>query len=168
MIRVNDMHAFKLLAIAAEVPFVPGLHGCIARYSTDDKLMGGVVYTDYKVGSVVMHWASFHKNWVSRALIWLAFDYPFRQLNVDKVFGLTPESNVTARNAALRFGFKIETIVHDVFRRADGMNNLYVLGMYRKDCKWLDMPVPVLDFAPPEKTNTVDMLKLESPSVMVH
>jgi hypothetical protein len=164
MIRVNDLHATKLIAEAAEVPFVPGLHGCIARYSANDMLMGGVMYTDYKVGSVVMHWASFAPNWVSRALIWLCFDYPFRQLNVNKVFGLTPESNVTARNAALRFGFKIEHVIDGVFRRPDGMNSLYVLGMRQEDCKWLDMPVPVLDFAPPGKT----FISQIPPSTMVH
>ena len=168
MLRVNDVHAIKLIAMAAEVQFVPRLHGCIARYSASDKLMGGVLYTDFRVGSVAMHWAGFFPNWVSRALIWLAFDYPFRQLGVDKVFGLTPESNITARNTALRFGFKIEHIIDDVFRRPDGFNSLYILGMYKKDCKWLDMPVPVLDFAPMERTNNLDMLMTPSPSVMVH
>lgn len=163
MIRVNDMHSIRLIAAAAEVQFVPKLHACVARYSKNDALMGGVLFTDYRVGSVVMHWAAFHRNWVSRALIWLSFDYPFRQLGVDKVFGLTPESNVIARNAALRFGFKIEGTVKDVFRRADGYNNLYVLGMYKKDCKWLDMPVPVIEYAPIAQTSNVDLIMQQRP-----
>jgi hypothetical protein len=168
MLRINDVHAIKLIAKAAEVEFVPVLHGCVARYSAIDRLMGGVLYTDFRGGSVVMHWAGFAPNWVSRALIWLAFDYPFRHLSVDKVFGLTPESNVTARNAALRFGFKIENVIDGVFRRPDGYNNLYVLGMRKQDCKWLDMPVPVLRFAPVAQTNTIDMVTMPSPSGMLH
>lgn len=170
MIRVNDTHAIRLIAQHAEVPFTPKLHGCIARYSSSDRLMGGVMYTDLKLnGSVAMHWAGFCPNWVSRALIWLAFDYPFRQLGVNKVFGLTPEGNVVARNTAIRFGFKIEAVIYDVFGRPDGINGLYVMGMYKKDCKWLDMPPPVLDFAPTNKTNDANkLMELAPASAMVH
>jgi hypothetical protein len=117
-----------------------------------------------------MHWAGFAPSWVSRALIWLAFDYPFRQLDVKKVIGLTPESNVVARNTAIRFGFKIEYLVHDVFKDdPDNLNGMYVLSMRKEDCKWLDMPVPVIEFAPLERTSNVDMLmKQLSPSEMTH
>lgn len=169
MIRLNDIHAIKLIAMAAHIQFVPRLHSCIARYSATDRLMGGVLYTDFWGGSVTMHWAGFCPNWVSRALIWLAFDYPFRQLNAKKVLGLTPESNVVARNTALKFGFKIEYLVDDVFNDADSLNGMYILSMRKEDCKWLDMPVPVIDFAPPALTRTFDpRVNDESPSEMRH
>lgn len=169
MIRLNDIHAIKLIAMAAKIQFVPKLHSCIARYSASDKLMGGVLYTDFWGGSVSMHWAGFCPNWVSRALIWLSFDYPFRQLNAKKVIGLTPESNVTARNTAIRFGFRIEYLVQDVFNDADGLNGMYILSLRREDCKWLDMPVPVIEFAPPALTSTFDArINQEPPSEMRH
>jgi hypothetical protein len=170
MIRVNDLHAIRMLAAAAKIQFVPKLHACIARYSADDRLMGGVLFTDFWGGSVTMHWAGFAPNWVSRAMIWLAFDYPFRQLDVKKAIGLTPESNVTARNTALRFGFKIEYLVTDVFKDdPDNLNGMYILSMRKEDCKWLDMPVPVIEFAPLERTNNVDMLlKQMSPLELTH
>jgi hypothetical protein len=168
-IRINDLHAIKLIAMAAEVQFVPKLHSCIARYSKEkDSLLGGVLFTDFRGGSVVMHWAGFHPNWISRSLIWLSFDYPFRQLDVNKVFGLTPESNIIARNTALRFGFKIEHVIDDVFKRADGFNSLYVLGLRKEDCKWLDMPVPVIEWAPLNKTSNVDRIWAQMPSEMRH
>ena len=157
MIRIDDVHAIKCIATAAKLQFVPGLHHCIARYNSTDRLLGGVLFTDYWGGSVMMHFAGFGPNWASRSLIWLAFDYPFRQLNVKKVFGLIPEWNIQSRNTALHLGFEIEYMARDVFNMIDGVNGMYLVSMRRDKCRWLDMNAPYIEYAPPHLVNNINL-----------
>lgn len=156
-IRIDDVHAIRLIAQAARVQFIPKLHHCIARYSDDDRLLGGTLYTDYWGGSVGCHFAGFAPNWINREILWLGFDYPFNQLKVRKVFGMIPEWNVQSRNTALRLGFKIEVLVADVFDTEEGVNGMYVTSMYREDCRWLAMKMPYIQFAPLERTNNINL-----------
>ena len=69
---------------------------------------GGVLFTDFWGGSVAIHMAGFRKGWGTRAIIYLAFDYPFRQLKVKKLFALVPEWNYQVAQQSLHIGFKIE------------------------------------------------------------
>jgi hypothetical protein len=130
-------------------------------------LLGGVLYTDYWGGSTQMHFAGFKPNWANRALIYLAFDYPFRQLGVKKVFGLIPEYNVQSRNTALHLGFKIEYLAPDVFDMSDGVNGMYLMSMMKQDCKWLSMRMPYIEYAPPERTNSINLPLASLPTVGV-
>ena len=148
MIRINDVHATKLIAQASQIEFVPKLHHCIADYSGNDQLKGGVLFTNYRVGSVAIHMAGFRKNWVSKSMLYLAFHFPFRQLKVKKLFGMVPERNVEARNNDLHLGFKIEYMIDDVYGYEDGVNGMYLMSMRREDCKWLDMAMPFIEYAP--------------------
>lgn len=153
MIRFNDIHAIKLIARACEVDFVPVLHHCIAEYDGNDRLKGGVLFTGYRSGSVSIHMAGFCKNWVSRPMVYLAFDYPFRQLGVKKLYGMVPERNPKALKNDVHLGFKIEYLTRDVYNYEDGVNGVYLLSMYRDDCRWLKMKMPTITYAPPERTN---------------
>lgn len=156
MFRINDTHAIKLIARACIIEFVPKLHHCIADYTEDDKLKGGVLFTDYySGGSAMIHMAGFRRNWVSKAMVYLAFDYPFRQLKVRKLMGMVPEYNIRALNADLHLGFKVEYLSPDVLGRADGVNGMYLVSMYREDCRWLNMPMPYIEYAPEELTNDI-------------
>lgn len=165
-IRINDVHAIKLLAKAATIQFVPTLHHCIARYSESDRLMGGTLYTDYWGGSVGCHFAGFAPNWINRELLWLGFDYPFNQLKVKKLFGLIPEWNVQSRNTALRLGFKIEYLAADVFNFEHGVNGMYLTSMLREDCRWLKMPMPYIEYAPEDRTSVARPVVGEAPRVL--
>jgi hypothetical protein len=156
MIRIDDIHATKLIAQAAHVQFVPKLHHCIADYDSNDCLRGGTLYADYWGGSVMTHFAGFRKRWITKQLLWLGFDYPFNQLKVKKIFGLIPEWNVQSRNVGLHLGYKIEYLTDDVFNFPDGVNGMYLMSMRKEACKWLDMPRPHIEFAPQERTNSFD------------
>jgi hypothetical protein len=160
MIRINDVHAIQLIANACHVQFVPKIHHCIATYDESDRLVGGNLYTDYwgNGGSCQLHTACFNKRAVSKAMLYLAFDYPFRQLKVKKIFGLVPERNHAARNFDLKLGFKLEYLAEDVFSHADGVNGMYIMSMRKEDCKWLDMKMPFIDYAPLDRTSTVQPL----------
>lgn len=150
---------------AADVQFVPRLHFCIADYDSHDCLRGGVLYTDFWGGSTMMHIAGFRPYWGSKALLWLAFDYPFNQIKVKKVFATVPEWNWRSRNFCLHIRFKMEYLVSDVFNRMDGANGMYILSLRREDCRWLDMPKPKITFAPPERTNPIDRPLAQMPTV---
>jgi hypothetical protein len=156
-IRINDVHSIKLIAAACHVQFVPQIHHAIACYDNDDKLAGGNLYTDYwgYGGSCQLHTACFNKRAVSKAMLYLAFDYPFRQLKVKKIFGLVPEYNVAARNFNLKLGFKIEYLTDDVFNYTDDPNGMYLMSMRKEECKWLDMPMPFIEYAPEDQTSRI-------------
>jgi hypothetical protein len=155
MVRINDVHSIKLIAQAAQIEFVPQLHHCIATYDKSDKLAGGVMFTNYLSGSVQIHMAGFQRNWVNKAILYLAFNYPFVQLGVKKLFGMVPERNVAARNNDLHLGFKIEYLTHDVFNYDDGVNGMYLISMRKEDCRWLHMKLPFIEYAPEHMTGPV-------------
>jgi hypothetical protein len=157
LIRINDVHATMLIANACSVQFVPRIHHCIATYDESDKLVGGNLYTDYwgNGGSCQLHTACFNKRAVSKAMMYLAFDYPFRQLKVGKIFGLVPERNIAARNFDLKLGFRIEYLAAGVFNHVDGVNGMYLMSMTKDECKWLDMKMPYIEYAPENKTSPI-------------
>lgn len=165
MIRINDVHATKLIAQASVIEFVPKLHHCIADYSVEDQLKGGVLFTNYRIGSVGIHMAGFRKNWVSKAMLYLAFHFPFQQLKVGKLFGMVPERNVVARNSNLKLGFKIEYMTEGVYGYEDGVNGMYLMSMTKDECKWLDMPMPFIEYAPEEQTGPIQpRVVIEAPA----
>jgi RimJ/RimL family protein N-acetyltransferase len=165
VIRVDDVHAIRAIASAAHIQFVPRLHHCIARYNETDRLLGGVLFTEYRGGSVAIHMAGFDPHWVNRAMIYLAFDYPFNQLKVKKLIGLVPESNERARNANLKLGFTDEYLIADIY---DGpVNGMYIMSMLKDQCRWLDMPMPFIEYAPPERTNNINLSLASMPTVGV-
>ena len=156
MIRLNDAHAVNFIAAAAHVQYVPKLHQCIAEYDSNDILRGGVLFTDWMGGSIQVHVAGFRPNWASKAILYMTFDYPFKQLKVKKLIGLVPEINWRARNLNLHLGFRIECLIDDVFNDANSLNGMYIMSMRREDCRWLNMEPPALHFAPVELTNNIE------------
>lgn len=166
MIRFDDVHATKIIAKASNMQFVPGLHHCIADYSAQDQLKGGVLFSDWMGGSVQIHMAGFRKNWVSKSMLYLAFNYPFVQLNVKKLVGLVPEWNYRARNSNLRLGFQIEYKVDDIFNHKNLDNGMYLMTMRKEDCKWLAMKQPLIEFAPPERVGKIELAHIEPIGMM--
>ena len=152
---MNDAHAVNLIASAAHVQYVPKLHQCVAEYDNNDILRGGVLFTDWMGGSIQVHVAGFRKNWASKTLLFLTFDYPFKQLKVKKLIGLVPEINWRARNLNLHLGFKIECLIDDVFNDSNSLNGMYIMSMKREDCRWLNMKPPPIYLAPIERTNPI-------------
>lgn len=158
-IRFDDVHAIRVIAHACMIQFVPRIHHCIAEYDSNDRLTGGGFFTDYwgNGGSCQIHMAGFNPRWITRPLLYLAFDYPFNQLGVQKLFGLVPERNHKARNINLKLGFRIEYLAEGVFNHKDDVNGMYLMSMTRDECRWLKMKMPYIEFAPPERTNTIDL-----------
>jgi len=64
------------------------------------------------------------------------FDYPFRQLEVDKIIVQMSSSNIKSSNLAKRLGFELEAQIKDAY--PDGDRLIYTLT--KDNCKWLKRP----------------------------
>jgi RimJ/RimL family protein N-acetyltransferase len=139
MIIFNDAHFGGAIADASGTTFNPLCDVCIARVRGGE-LLGGMIYTNFTGHSIGVHIAGFEDGWINQDLLWVGFDYPFRQLGVKKIFGLVPESNSKALAFDMKLGFKIVSTIPDVF--TDG--GMVVLAMSAEDCRFLKMRPRIL------------------------
>lgn len=107
---------------------------CISLHR-DGILQGGVVYTGFLHASIMLHMAGNETNWATRDFLWMVFDYAFNQLGVRKLVGLVPSNNTRAISVDLRLGFRLEGRLTEML--ADPHEDLLILTMLKKDCKWL-------------------------------
>lgn len=125
----NPQHALQIVR-ALRKSFVIGTDYVISR-SSGGRLLGGVVFNHYSGVSVCMHTVGFTPNWISRALIWWVFHYPFEVLAVQTLLC------ATARPRALRlcrhFGFADMVELPDVVPEGP----LVLLSMVPAACRWL-------------------------------
>jgi hypothetical protein len=117
-------------------PFIPGHDHCITRSGNDGRLLGGVLFQNYRKRSIEMHVQGFEPGWRSKWLLWMAFDYPFNQLGVEKIIGFVPSTRPEVLAFDLKIGFVVETAITDVVE--DG--GLVVVSMTRSQCRWLKLP----------------------------
>lgn len=102
------------VADAAKVFFNPQYDHSICREVRGD-LAAGVVYTEWTGESIWAHTACFEDNGVNRDLLWVAFDYPFNQLKVQRIFGRVPETNERALRMNTHMGFQKVAEIKGVF-----------------------------------------------------
>ena len=105
----------------------------ISNVSADGKLLGGVTFDGFVGNCIFIHQAGFDKHWLSKDMLFCAFDYPFNRLGVGKV-AATISSGATellAFNA--RLGFIEECRIKDAYPDGD----MVVLSMTREQCPWL-------------------------------
>lgn len=102
----------------------------------DGTLMGGVVYSNYTGESIGMHTASWHPRWVNRDLLWIAFDYPYNQLLVKRIFGQVPEDNIPAQRFNLNLGFSYVARIDGVYK---GGVACLVMKQERSECRFLSL-----------------------------
>jgi hypothetical protein len=133
-IHINDFDHGTRIAKAAGVILNP--HGdVVISHSRRGELTGGMIYNNFTGSSINLHIAGFDPRWGDRDLVWMGFDYPFNQLGCSKVFGQVPASNKQALEFDLKLGFKVETVIKDVFPDGD----LLVVSMSKGDCRWLNL-----------------------------
>ena len=113
-IVVNDPDDGEAMAVRAGTHFNPKCDVCVCRIR-DGKRLGGYIYTDYTGESLSMHSASWAINWLNRNMVFIAFDYPFRQLGVKRIFGQTPENNLPALEFNRKCGFKVIARIEGVY-----------------------------------------------------
>ena len=136
----NHVHAFKIAA-AIPRPYNPAVDICFSRVTPEGNVLGGVIFDGFTGGCIFMHQAGFSKHWLTGNMLWMAFDYPFVQLGVNKVAGTINSSNQELLDFNLRLGFKEEARIRDAYLPGD----LIVLTMPKADCRWLKIKPKVYE-----------------------
>lgn len=98
------------------------------------RLIAGVLYDGYEQDArVSSHAAGIGKNWLNREYLWVIFDYPFNQLNVNVMINTVSSSNKDSMRFTEHLGFK------EVARIEGGAcdGDLIIYALYKKDCKWI-------------------------------
>ena len=98
------------------------------------ELIAGVVYDSEEKGArISSHCAGIGKRWLNRYFLWVIFDYPFNQLNVNVVINTVSSNNKDSMRFTEHLGFK------EVARIEGGASDgdLIIYALYKKDCKWI-------------------------------
>lgn len=120
--------------LCKRIGLVPTPHiRCIGRLASDGSgILAVVGFDGWNGASCEMHVAG-EGNWINRALLHAAFDYPFNVVGCNMVLGRVPSGNEQAKRLNLHLGFKIE---HEIVgAHPDG--SLFIMSMRRAECRWL-------------------------------
>jgi len=134
MIVVNNEEHGHLIMDECMGTFTPGLDSVISR-TVDGQLVGGVVYTAHTGRSCQMHQWGRDKHWINRDLLWVAFHYPFVQLEYDCIVVLVRASHEKTINLNGKFGFKKVAHIKAVYPGDDCV----VMQLMKEECKWLNL-----------------------------
>jgi hypothetical protein len=133
MLDLNNITHGEKLAAEIGIAYHPTMHVVLSKTDADGVLMGGVIYTNFTPVSVMAHMAGFKPMWLSRAFLWVFFDYPFVQLNLKKILACVSSGNPRALAIDKRIGFREVVRVSDVY----GDGDLVLLEITRAECRWL-------------------------------
>ena len=106
---------------------------CIANVITG-RILGVVGYDGFNGASAQMHSAG-DGNWITRELLWAAFDYPFNACGLNMVIGSIPSGNTQALKFNANLGFKTQLVLEGA--HPDG--SLILMTMKREDCRFLNL-----------------------------
>jgi hypothetical protein len=134
MIEVNNIVHGAMIGAIIPRPFNPDCDKVISNVERDGKLLGGVIYDGFTGNCIFMHQGGFEKNWLTKDMLWVVFDYPFNQLGVGKVCGTIRSSRKELLAFNERLGFIEECRVKDAYAPGDDM---IVLSMTPERCRWL-------------------------------
>lgn len=134
-IALNDPTYGSIIATIAGVEYLPMQSVNFARV-IDGDFIGGVMYSNYNGESIQAHIASTRSHWVNRDLLFVAFDYPFRQLGVKSIFGFVPEDNFRALAFDFNLGFVPVTRIEGMY--PDDVACI-VVRMTWDTCRFLDI-----------------------------
>lgn len=148
MLLVNNPLAIEAISKATQVSFNKSRHTCFANVTDVGKVLGGVLFTNYEYASVQIHVAGFDDRWLSRHLLFTAFDFAFNELKVVKILAMMKSTNKKALAFNRNLGFIDEAVIADVFVDAD----MVIRSMTKEQCKFLDrklaLPKPVRAASP--------------------
>jgi len=113
----------------------PAVDAPIAVYR-DGILRGGVVYSDFTGESVCVHVAGFAPGWLTRTFLFMAFDYPFTQMGVQRVFSQMREDNLEALGFNRKLGFGPVAYIPGVY---PGNVAMIITKLERAECRWLGL-----------------------------
>lgn len=131
----NKQHGSMIMELI-DSQFSPVTMQVISRVENSE-LLGGVVYENYTGagGSIEAHIGSFGPRWLNRDLLYVMFDYPFKQLDCKQAFVRVKSKNEKSLNWCHSLGFKEYCVIEDVFPDDD----MILLRMKRDECRFLNV-----------------------------
>lgn len=130
---LNEPTCGEAIARLVGATYSPEMNSNICRVK-DDVLLGGVVYYNRTPESIMIHVGAWEPNWITRDCLWMAFDYPFNQLGVKRIFGVIDERNTHAIKFDQNLGFRQVARIEGVY---EGGAACVVMRMDREDCRFL-------------------------------
>lgn len=100
----------------------------------DGRLIGGVLFKEFTHESIRMSVVGFEQGWLSRELLWAAFDYPFNQLGVQRVWSGMRADLLEVIQFNAHLGFKKVAEVPGIY---PGNTSVVITQLERADCRWL-------------------------------
>jgi RimJ/RimL family protein N-acetyltransferase len=136
MIHFNNEDHGRQIMSSINSTFTPVTMQVISR-SEGGVLLGGVVYENYTGpgGSILAHISGFAPNWINRDILFVMFDYPFRQLDCKQAFGQVAAKNTHSIEFNTKLGWETVITLEGVFPDDD-----MVLMRYRREaCRFLSI-----------------------------
>jgi len=103
-------------------------------WERDGKVVAGVMYEEYTQASIHATIVLAKGEVIVKGFLWAMFDYPFKQLGVEKIIVQMSSANEASENLALHLGFTLEGRIKDAY--PDGDRLIYTLT--KDNCKWLE------------------------------
>lgn len=102
----------------------------------DAGIIAGIAFNKYDRWDVMIHVAAIEKSrWMSKALLFAVFDYPFNTLGCHRITALVAKKNLSSRELVTRVGFTFEGMLREG-EKGTG-DDLLAYGMLLRECRWL-------------------------------
>lgn len=103
-------------------------------FSKDGKIIGGVVFHNYRAPSIELSIATIDPSWATRKTLKHIFTYPFIELGVKRCTAITDVRNQSVRTFLERMGWVHEASLKDALHDGDAA----VYRMLKSECRWLE------------------------------
>jgi len=132
-IRINASGAGEWIMQRAGGVFTLG-HAHSLSTHRNEEIQGGFVLDGFTGVCALVHMAG-EPGWCTPDLLWMVFDYGFNQLGVKKLLAMVRSDNYLALSLDLRAGWRVETLVRDMY--GEGVH-AFILYMMPEFCRWLN------------------------------
>ena len=100
----------------------------------DGKIVAGVIYDWYEENArCSTHIAAVGKHWMTKKFLWMIFDYPFNQLNVNVIVNTVSSANTKSIKFTEHLGFTEVARIPNGFKDGD----LIIYTLHKENCKWI-------------------------------
>lgn len=100
----------------------------------NDRLIGGAVYHRWRKFDCELTFAASSPKWCRKGVLSALFHYPFVQQGLERMTLIIGANNPRALKLNTGLGFVIEGCARKAY---DGINDAFVLGMLKEECKWI-------------------------------
>lgn len=98
------------------------------------QLIASVIYSAYRHSNIEIGIHSVDKAWCNRRVLRAIFEFPFVELELNRVTATTDPANPAVCNFLERIGFVEEGRLRQALPHGD----LLILGMTRPECRWIN------------------------------